>query len=74
MACGSGPQRRGRRRGGGEGGVLLGLYSYDARYIEGASDPHPFSLEELSLSPVAVHILFWNLPRTQGSSLCFLAS
>lgn len=59
----------------GEGGVLLGIYSYDAHYVEGASDPPaPFSLEELSLSPVAVHILFWNLPRTQGSSLCFLAS
>lgn len=25
----------------GEGGVLLGIYSYDAQYVEGASDPPP---------------------------------
>lgn len=35
---------------------------------------HPFFLEQLSSRPASALSLFWNLPPTQGPSLCFLAS
>lgn len=51
----------------------MGLYSCDAQHAERALDPS--FLPRIALpQPRLQHSLFWNLPYTQGPTLCFLAS